>query len=792
MTVESIQDLVDDIRSDSEDEKDYIGQTAYEQQSIDIDETFEVGSIELSEEVRKTAKLAVEKRLNNDALKEYTKNRIDKVNANIKRYYSDSSEANDSKSLARVFFPETFNSCEDWSDDLYLIFDRVVDQLEIKDDGDSLEEFITKAMEINVQELERGNKELVMLIKNFPIDRIDDFLLEIQEQQDKDKQKVMLNMLEMIVRFQSNKLSSQYHFKRLDIIKSFLKHGINKSGYQVNIEEFFMHGILSGMFVAKDEWGSTGRHQLRRNESQKEGSPFNPFSYELDQEQVYRFSPKDTRLLIFPKQAINGKEIPWIVEKIPTTYHNLLNIVLDEDNKPIKNAKYDVNQVKRLGEYLKKQGAKSVKEDPIDSDLLDDAIDDVDNYSELWDIDGDITLYECHHIPFVFGGGKNKRAYKSIITGVNLNAESPYPIEDIDFLPLGVQKTPYIAGLPYNWSNFVKKDGDVAGIGLPELIEPLQRMLNNFAGHSVDILNLGLWGILGIDPDAVKDPSILKNIHPRMIIHFKNMKGRKVDEVMSWLHPPLETINQMERLFVLFQDALRRTSRKGPGGDKIQPNPTATEAASILTELQKSVNKVALRLNELLKTVLEKMYIYNMLNRQENYRIKVQGYRLKGNDVDKPFDGLTSNREMTTMIERTLDLNPEEIFIDGLEFKLNAVDTFNKRAVEKQQVMQAMNLLYDSGSVRNADGSPHIIKDDTGTPVKISEYKLLNRVMTLFELDDMFEKVEAQEASPMSSQIQPSAISPVQQPVSTPSLNASPLPSDIEKQATTLSPGVQV
>ena len=745
----------------SEAKENLIKDTTYKQQVVDMDVNFSNGSIKITDEIASQAKLAVESRMK--GVKDYTKERIERVNTNLKQYNNEIETATDGKSLAQVFFPETFNAVEDWSDDLYLMFQNMIDELSVEDVGDNVEQYISK-------------------------------VLEITEVDDEKK----AGFLRALVRFLFNKKNTaekdNYHFRKNDLIKSFLKRGLHRSKFTTKVEAFLTSGINSGMFVLKDDWGRTGEYKLSKAKKGESG-----FKYELDQEDVYLFNPVDSRLMIFPKYFNKYDAFPWVIEKINTTFHELLNEVLDEDGKPKDEAKYDVNMLKKLSKYLQDVGSSKIKNKDHTLEGEDQDFDTQDSdINDLWDIDGNITIYEAHAIPLLITKDGNKLPYKYMISMVNLSENEEEP----DMLAIGIQKTPYVAGNPYLTCNFVQRDGDVSGIGLPELVRPLQTMLNNFTGHSVDILNIALWGIMVIDPDVFKDTTKLKQITPRLILKLKNMKGRKVDDVVQWMHPKLDTIGAMGDMFALFQQALKRTTRKGPTGEKISPNPSATEFESLVAEMQKSVNKVGLRVNNLFVKMLERMYIYNILNMKERVKLNSQAFRIKKNEQSKEkkfsFDEEVENSNYS-MVDKSIELTPEELFVDGLNFKMSAADTFNKKAVEKQQSMQITKMLFETGAILDpATGQPHMMKDETGAPIMISEYKLYKRLLEFFDYDDVFEKPEQntgqpQEQSPQAQEGQPTQQAPQQAPQGgAPNLTASPDTSAVLQQAGTLSPGVQV
>lgn len=699
---EKIIDLMNSLDNGGDQEKTYTQETAYSQQSIDIFSNFSSGSIKITKEIALTAKIAVEKRI--ESVKDYTKNRIERINNNYKAYFNDSSTDNANESQSNIFYPETFNSTEDWLDDLFLMFENLIDQLELEDIGLSLDEYIVKSLDITAFEDEKRMGMIRSLAKFLFKDKLQD--------------------------------KNRFYFQRKGIIKSLLKNALHKSDYKEKLLDFLFMGVISGEFCIRDNWKNIGKEQLcfdPKRKKEDNNNLNNPgFYLELDQEDVYKFTPVDTRLLIYPKT--NRR---WVVETINTTFHEILNIVLGSDDQPVEGSPYDLKMVKLLGRYLQEQGSSEVRKEDIHAELIDQ--EDIDNEEniDLWNIDGELTLYEAHNIPLVI----SNKVFKCMVTCVNITAKDSNSFE---LFPIGIQKTPYISGIPHQFTTFAKKDGDLSGRGIPELIAPLQKMLNDLISHGVDIMNLALWGIMAVDPDAFTDTTQLKEITPRMMLKLKNMKGRRVSDVIEWLKPDYKSLDYAQSFFNIFLETSKRTSRKGPTGEKIAPDPSATEAVNMFSELEKSVNKAGINLNTMLSKMLERIYIYNVLNKKELIKLRTEGYRIKGNEQDVLNDIEKGNTKdidgKFNIIDKAIELTPEEIFVDNLRFKLNAVDTFNKKATEKQQLMQVINLLSSNSVIKNQDGTPHIMVDETGAEIFINEYKLYNRLLQSFGYDDVFDK----------------------------------------------------
>jgi hypothetical protein len=607
--------------------EEYINETAYSQQFLDIDSEFSEGSLKITDKLARQCKIAVENRIENT--KGDTKERLDRINKGFELYYSNNNQASSLNSLQNIFVPEIYNAVQDMLDSLYLMFSELTDNLSVKKEGADIEEFLIRK-------------------------------IELTEKDDTVVRNILRKFLQLLVGKQNFSEEDNYFFKKSDVIKSFLKNKIDKSKYKQNLLLFLWYGIIGGMFVLKDNWGLTGKYKLVYSDKK--------VKKEVDQEDIYRFMPIDPRRLIFPKSGME-----WVIEKIDTTYQKLLSSVLDINGKPKKNAPYDLERVKELGKKLKEQGFSGAKEKPKTSEVTNtESSDHNDEDTNLFDIDGNITIYESHLIPLELDNG----IYQAMITQVNLVPNS----DEVNLFAIGCKKTPYIIENPYTYTNLILKDGDISGSGLPEILEPLQILINEFINNGVDNINMGLWGIMLTDKDKIVDPSVLKNLTPKQIIDTKNLRGAPLENVVKWLRPNLETIPYMQNMYDLFTNMLQRTSRTGPSGEKISPNPSATEFESIAKEQQKSINKVGLRLNDMLCEMIERMYVYNILNYKDNLTVNAQSFKIidknKLPSEETPLIGDLNTNDYK-IIEKTLELTPEDLFVEGIEFKLDCADIFN-------------------------------------------------------------------------------------------------------------------
>ena len=731
-----VEDLLREV--EKQDEQEYIEDVTLKQQILSEGEVFDGASLKLNDELISQIKTAIESRI--IATSSYTKERVNQINENYQNHEDNMAVASDGEATSQTYFGEIYNNDEDWVDQLYIMFNELPDKFEVSDIEDNLDKFVPQKLDVREGD---ESKQPFRMLRSF------------------------LNMLKP-----EHEEKDIFYFQKKEIIKTIMKDAIDKAGFIKELEDFFRMGVISGEFCTKDKYGPSSTSDIVCDDEMG--------TYKLVKDQSYLFKPIDTRTLIFPKT--NRR---WVIEKINTTFSEVLGMCLDEDNKVKDNSPYDMDMLKKVGEYIAEKGSKQVKKpEPDSASNAEDYSADIltEDVEKLWDIDGDITIYECHNIPLMLDIKKTgKMPYKTLIHCFNMSKDD---LEDNkpDMLPIGCRLTPYTAGLAYHFAPMIKRDGQMSGMGLPEKLKPLQTLLNDFMNHSIDIANLALWGIMVIDPDAFKDTLSMRNLVPRQILKLKDMKGRDIKQVVQWLHPTTDSMQMVDNLLPRIDDMIKRTSRKGPGSQRIAPKVSATEAQSIIHELQKNVNKVALRLNNLFLDVLYRMYIYTVINRLEPFRVKSSGYRINKTEIQGQDDYKT--------IEKLIDIDPKQLLISGVNFKLVGIDATDKKAVANQQKMQAFQLISSSGALRNPDGGPHIMTDDAGSKVAISEYKVYKEILNDMNFDDVIERVkpeQMQQAVPQGGVPGHAGTAPS----GAPPLTASPQAGNVAKQAA-ISKGINV
>jgi len=711
-----INELVSDLDIDKLQEEHK--EAVLSQHNVDADINFETGSIKITEATMKAAKYIVEARMN--STQTYTKKRIDRFNKNFKLYYSNPTTST-GDTLAKKFVPETFNSVQDWGDDLLEIFKEFYKMIEIEEDGN-----------------ESGKN----FVRKLPI-------VGIEDEGDLGH---MRDLATDAFGPQSLKEEDVYYFSKGSAIKAKLKTAIQESGMSEVLYKYFMLGIITGEFVFRDAWLADSKQQLVKTEGDK-------ISFEHQSKKRYTFIAVDPRMIIHPKE---NKD--WVIGKINTTISDLLEIILDENDKPRKNSTYDPKMIKLVMEYTKETDFDQFnkrKETLLDAEELTE--EDTTQMIDNWNNEGSLTIYEAHNVPLKIEG----KIFKCLVTCVNLTeSEDNEVAKEPNLIPIRIQKTPYIiGGHPYHITNFLPDFDNTAGRGLPQVVEPLQQIINDMISFTTDLQNFGLWGMMVVNGDVIKDTTEMKNMSPRKIMKLKNVsRGGSIKDMYDWLVPDTSVINSMFQLLEFFLNYLKKTTRKGPTGEKVSPNPSATELASIVEELQKSVNTTILNINDAFVEMVRRIYIYNMLENKGSFDQKVSGFRLTKTDPVQKID-----------VEKSIDLDMSELFIEGVRFKIKAAEEFFKKATERQQILQTIKLLTDMQVVAAPTGEK-IYVDESGQQVKVSELKLIEKILKLFDLEDVMEVVkplQQNQAPPTANPAQPGQQGAQPATAGPPPLNAS-------------------
>jgi len=710
-----IQEMYEEMNevTGTEDEEEFISDTTYEAHQVLGDRQFYTGSVKITKKLQTDAKLAIQSRFKSVA--SYHEGRLKVLQQSWELYSSTFLETD---SITKMFYPEIYNSCEDWIDDLVGIFSKFVDYLEVTDQKCDLESYITKSLEIEEPDFQDGMIQMFM-----------SFVKEIFGKEE-------------------TKRNTTYYFQKKDLIKSFIKWGVSRSGFDENNESFFEYGVIGGSFITKDEYClDETDYQIQYNkEGDGDQAVYNSV-FDPKMDPTFKFLPIDPRRIIAP----NCSKPSWAAEEFDTTVSEILSECTDEKGKQKAVSKYDLASVKKMIAWLKenRQDEKSENPDRVDGEVTTEQDDTQD---QKW-LDAQVKLYEIHWIPLILPD--QKRPVKTRLYAINLIDS----LEESNIFLIGAEPTPHVVSFPYHCTQYLTKDREWFGTGLPIRLNELQDLLNTVNNHYVDLMKLGLWGIMLIDPEKIENASALEQIRERMVIQVKNLRGRPVTDIVSWLHPPIENMRLAEGYLDRLIDIVRRTSRKGPVGEKVAPDPSATEFSSMVEEMKKSVNRTSLRINKHLVNWCHRMYKYYLLNYKNYFTFRAESYRLFGLKEDEfamqlKVGALDQIRDKYRKTSKYLELTPRELIVEGINFKCEAFEYHQKEAIERQQTMQAVDLLYSKNAIKSPDGLPNIFIDDAGSPVIISEFKLLRKAMKALNMNDVFEPASKYQNSQQNQPVQ--------------------------------------
>ena len=723
---------------DGEKAKEYVNETALVAQPQRVEDTYESGTIKITEEFAKLAKYAVKSRI--DATEDYTKERVERVNNWYKAYEQQVLGGLDTKS--RLNYPLVRDLVEDWLDDLYLMFSQVSESIDIKCDDDGV--MYSKKLGIASEDFDNKLQALYGLLKNsqYTEQQYEELINQYQGNEH------ILNLINMVK--QGPKESDVYYFKKSEIIKMFMQDNLKESDYLEKLEEFLRQGVISGLFCFKGDYGLKECNQIVLHEEDESSNQYiglGDVKKTIVKKDNYRFNPVDTRRLIFPKNKIR-----WCVELIDTTFSALVEETIGEDGKIAKNSPFDVKVLNNIKEYFKDSKDFKLNMSDIYSDTEEQEFD------ELYAIDGDVRIYECHNIPLKIG----KQVMKCKIVTIYINEEH---------IPISIMPTWFINGMPHRFTTFATKDKDVAGLGLPGILEELQKETNLLMNLINDIVKLGVYGITMGDKDKIYNSEKLSSgIQPGQFVQIKDNDGQPIKNIFDWLTPDTSMLPHAMQMLDNTIAIAKKISRKGPSGEKITPNPSATEYSTMTQEMQKSVNRLGIRLNELIKTMLTDMYFYTMLNRQSDSVINAKGKKI--NEEGKYVD-----------IKKRMAISPKELVASNIDFNVNVLDfDAERQAVEKQQIMQAIDLIYKVGiSEQTTDpmtGQPttkqKVFVDEAGNELVISEYELIKDALIKLNVD-MKNIFKQQPKEPQQQNIG----MPVDGATTVPGLEASTRPQDI-------------
>jgi len=344
-------------------------------------------------------------------------------------------------------------------------------------------------------------------------------------------------------------------------------------------------------------------------------------------------------------------------------------------------------------------------------------------------LDGDVLLYEAHHIPFQFEQDDpvpDELKGKKILCIITLANK-----EEV----VRIQPTPF-REIPYHIVPLFKQAGSVLGIGIIEIIQSLILEYNTRKNMTLDANTFGLYCMIVANMRYIKKPEQLK-IRQNGVIELKDLPaGTSAESVISFIRPPTEYAQMAENILTKIQMEITRTTRlKGVmSGEKMTPNPTATEMSIIAKEAFKSVKIILRRVDRnIFQLFFERAYVMMILNRQNSWMVEMERMvpmtnPMTGQPVVDPMTGQPQMEKKMLWEEIT----PEQIYSDGIEIEMLGPTHMRDEVVLRHNIMQAMDM-----STKFLPGGCGPVPNEKGEPVLFNKFRAMNDVLNTLEIENV-------------------------------------------------------
>lgn len=329
-------------------------------------------------------------------------------------------------------------------------------------------------------------------------------------------------------------------------------------------------------------------------------------------------------------------------------------------------------------------------------------------------IDQDLEVMEAHKIPVPLEIDGKMRTVLCLVYVVNRKEV------------IRVQPYPYTK-LVYLVTQFFENKG-VEGIGIIERLKKMLIEINTRRTQALDANTMGLYGMKAVNMRYIKKPEQLR-IRKDGLIELKET-DKPIEQIIQFYRPPVEYANIANSLLDrISMEVVRTTRLKGVlSGEKITPQPSATEWAGMMKEALKSVKVILRRIaHGQLEEWLERVYIYNVTSRSKSWNIvdKIQ--------IPTPVMGPMGGVELgpdgnpkIMMKEVTIKkkVAPRDIYTEGLEIRAIGPVYMKDEVVMRHQLLQKLDLLTKYANL------PLI--NERGEMVQPDFYKQLQRLMISF------------------------------------------------------------
>jgi hypothetical protein len=484
-------------------------------------------------------------------------------------------------------------------------------------------------------------------------------------------------------------------------IKKVLSENMLQTDYRFEFEKVSRQGVKFGTFAAKGAYWQTDQKpeifvedvaktlEVTDENGQTTTMTLPETDKKLGEKIVVEGYPGykfvDLRKLYFRHDKAN-----WVMELIDSTWDEVEK--LSSQPTPI----YD-NLKKAKKTTLSKDDTKDLENIPGDQD---------------------VELLEAHHIPLEIETAEGKKTVLCIVTLANR--------EEV----IRVQPTPYREA-PYLFCQFMEKNG-VEGMGLLEILDKMLTEINTRRTQALDANTMGLYGMKAVNMRYIKKPEQLR-IRKDGLIELKET-DKPINEIISFLRPPVEYANiAMDLLARISSDVIRTTRMKGVlAGEKVSPNPTASEWQGMMKEALKSVKIILERISRYqMEEWLKRAYVLNVLNREKSWVYVIS-------PEQKDIMGPVSQPQL-------VEISPEEIYSDGIDIRPLGITYMRDEIVVRQQQMQKLDLLMKYGNLP--------LVNEKGQPVRVDFYKQLKDLLIAFgeeRPDEVFVVVPPPPIMPMT------------------------------------------
>lgn len=510
-------------------------------------------------------------------------------------------------------------------------------------------------------------------------------------------------MFPVEVPFEIKGRKSEVLVEQVQYITKVLSQNMKQTNYEIEFEKVSRQGVELGTFVAKSGWKIDEEPAMRIVEKEKvikikneEGEETeevmtNEFGEPYVTQEVEEYIEIEDRpsydFVDLRKLYFRQDKMKWIIELIDTDWAEIERQEGLYDNlKKAKESSYPGTQ-------------QDVEEKHItdDSELQE---------KSLHDLDKDVELMEAHHIPLMLPDSEGEKHKVLCIVSLANRKEV-----------IRVQPTPY-KEIPYLFTPFMEKTG-VEGMGMMEVLEKMLVEINTRRTQALDANTMGLYGMKAVNMKYIKKPEQLR-IRKDGLIEIKET-DKPIDQIISFMRPPFEYAQiSMDLINRIGNDIIRTTRMKGIlAGEKVTPQPSASEWAGMMKEALKSIKVILRRIaNGQMEEWLERAYIMNVFNRQKSWIVPA---------VQQPMqpqlDPMTG--QMMPPPEPTwAEVSPQDIYTDGLDIEALGIAYMRDEIIMRHQLLQKLDLLAKYGQL------PMV--NEEGQQVQPDYYKQMKRIMVSF------------------------------------------------------------